>query len=209
MKMIDNDIVYITFPSEIQLPSASSLSCTAEGLVKTVQCSLITGMPNRLKAKVTFTSGSNSPNIMFYIKVNNVKNAPSTATSSVFTDVKATDSGDNDIMISTLGVLPTITNPQPASAVGSLVQGSTDTGVATDYTITYTTMNAMADSSSFLIDYPDIITVPSTISCDVTYGSGSTKLGALMTCLVNTGTRTIKITSANNNNIIKAMPAGS
>jgi hypothetical protein len=208
MKMIDNDIVYITFPSEIQLPSASSLSCTAEALVKTVQCSLITGMPNRLKAKVTFTSGSNSPNVLFYIKVNNVKNAPSTAPSSVFTDIKATDSGDNDIMIFT-GTAPIITNPQPASTDGSLVQGSTDTGVATDYTITYTTKNAMADSSSFLIDYPDIITVPSTISCDVTYGSGSTKLGALMTCLVNTGTRTIKITSANNNNIIKAMPAGS
>jgi hypothetical protein len=83
------------------------------------------------------------------------------------------------------GLGPTITNPQPASATGSLVQGSTDTGVATDYTITYNTVNAMADSSSFLIDYPDIITVPNTISCDVTYGSGSSKLGALMNCLVN------------------------
>lgn len=55
MKMIDNDILFITFPNEIQLPSASSLTCTAEGLVKTIQCSLIAGMPNRLKAKVTFT----------------------------------------------------------------------------------------------------------------------------------------------------------
>jgi hypothetical protein len=55
MRMIDNDIVFITFPNEIQLPSASSLSCSAEGLVKTIQCSLIAGMPNRLKAKVTFT----------------------------------------------------------------------------------------------------------------------------------------------------------
>jgi hypothetical protein len=36
MRMIDNDIVFITFPNEIQLPSASSLSCTAEGLVKTI-----------------------------------------------------------------------------------------------------------------------------------------------------------------------------
>jgi hypothetical protein len=159
MKMIDNDILYITFPSEIQLPSASSLSCTAEGAVKTVQCSLIAGSPNRLKAKVTFTSGSNPSTSQFYIKVNNVKNAPSTAKSSVFTEIKATDSSDNDIMIFTdLG--PTITNPQPATASGSLAQGSTDTGVATDYTITYSTMNAMADSSSFLIDYPDIITVP-------------------------------------------------
>lgn len=125
----------------------------------------------------------------------------------MFTDIKATDSAENDIMVFT-GVGPTIANPQPATAVGSLAQGSTDTGVATDYTITYTTMNAYADSSSFLVDYPDIITVPSTISCDVTYGSGSSKLGALMSCLVNTGTRTIKITSANNNNIIKAIPAG-
>jgi len=107
------------------------------------------------------------------------------------------------------GVGPKITNPQPASATGNLVQGSTDTGVATDYTITYNTVNEMADSSSFLIDYPDIITVPSTISCDVTYGSGSSKLGALMNCLVNSATRTIKITSANNNNIIKALPANS
>ena len=165
-------------------------------------------MPNRLRARVTFTSGSNPRNVKFYIKVNNVRNAPSTAPSRVFTDIKATDSSDNDIMIFT-DTGPTITNPQPATATGSLAQGSTDTGVATDYTITYTTMNAMADSSSFMIDYPDIITVPNTISCDVTYGSGSTKLGALMTCLVNTGTRTIKITSANNNNIIKAMPVGS
>lgn len=163
-------------------------------------------MPNRLKAKITFTSGS--ANTRFEIKVNNVKNAPSTAPSSTFTDVKATDGSDNDIMDYT-GVVLGITNAQPASALGNLVQGSTDTGVATDYTITYTTKNAMADSSSFLIDYPDIITVPNTISCDVTYGSGSSKLGALMTCLVNSATRTIKITSANNNNIIKAMPAGS
>lgn len=117
-------------------------------------------MPNRLKARITFTSGSNPASTQFFFRVNNVKNAPSTATSSVFTDIKATDSGENDIMVFT-GVGPTITNPQPASATGSLVQGSTDTGVATDYTITYTTMNAMADSSSFLIDYPDIITVPS------------------------------------------------
>ena len=165
-------------------------------------------MPNRLKAKVTFTSGSNPGSVNFYIKVNNVKNAPSTAPSSVFTDIKATDSIEDDIMVFT-GVGPTITNPQPASATGSLVQGSTDTGVATDYTITYNTVNPMADSSSFLIDYPDIITVPNTISCDVTYGSGSSKLGALMNCLVNSATRTIKITSANNNNIIKALPANS
>lgn len=206
--MIDNDILYVTFPSEIQLPTASALTCTAEGLVKSVQCSLISGMPNRLKAKVTFNSGSNPAGTQFYIKVNNVKNAPSTVPSSVFNEIKATDSSDNDIMVFT-ETGPTITNPQPASATGTLVQGSTDTGVATDYTITYTTMNAMADSSSFLIDYPDIITVPNTISCDVTYGSGSSKLGALMTCLVNSATRTIKITSANNNNIIKAMPAGS
>jgi hypothetical protein len=115
MKMIDNDILYITFPSEIQLPSASSLSCTAEGVVKTVQCSLIAGSPNRLKAKVTFTSGSNPSTSQFYIKVNNVKNAPSTAPSSTFTDVKATDSSDNDIMDYT-GIVPGITNAQPASA---------------------------------------------------------------------------------------------
>lgn len=77
-------------------------------------------MPNRLKAKITFTSGSNAANTQFTIKVNNVKNAPSTAPSSVFTDIKATDSADNDIMIF-LGVGPTITNPQPASATGQLV----------------------------------------------------------------------------------------
>jgi hypothetical protein len=118
MKMIDNDILYITFPSEIQLPSASSLSCTAEGVVKTVQCSLIAGSPNRLKAKVTFTSGSNPSTSQFYIKVNNVKNAPSTAKSSVFTEIKATDSSDNDIMIFTdLG--PTITNGTTGGAAGN------------------------------------------------------------------------------------------
>lgn len=77
-------------------------------------------MPNRLKAKITFNSGSNPASTQFYIKVNNVKNAPSTAASSVFTDIKATDSADNDIMVFT-GVGPTITNPQPASATGSLV----------------------------------------------------------------------------------------
>jgi hypothetical protein len=115
MKIIDKEILYITFPSKIHLPSASSLSCTAEGVVKTVQCSLIAGSPNRLKAKVTFTSGSNPSTSQFYIKVNNVKNAPSTATSSVFTDIKATDSNENDIMVYT-GVGPTITNPQPATA---------------------------------------------------------------------------------------------
>jgi hypothetical protein len=159
MKMIDGDIFYITFPPELQLPSSSSLSCTGEGLVKSLQCSLVNGMANRVKAKITFTSGSLDGNTKFTIKVNNVKNAPSTAPSSAFTDIKATDSADNDIMVY-LGVGPAITNPQPASASGQLVQGNTDTGVSTDYTITYTTMNAMADSSSFLVDYPDIITVP-------------------------------------------------
>ena len=75
-------------------------------------------MPNRLKAKVTFTSGSTSNR--FEIKVNNVKNAPSTAPSSIFADIKATDSSDNDILVYE-GIKPIITNAQPASASGNLV----------------------------------------------------------------------------------------
>jgi hypothetical protein len=67
-------------------------------------------MPNRLKAKVTFTSGSNVGSVQFYIKVNNVKNAPSTASSSLFSDIKATDSAENDIMVYT-GLGPSIANP--------------------------------------------------------------------------------------------------
>lgn len=62
MRMIDGDTLYLTFPTEILLPTASSLTCTAEGLVKSLQCSLISGMPNRLKARITFNSGSNPAN---------------------------------------------------------------------------------------------------------------------------------------------------
>ena len=83
---------------------------------------------------------------------------------------------------------PTISNPNPAVASGSLAQGSLDTGVATEYTITYTTMNPMDDYCSFLIDYPEIITISQLSLCQITYGP--TRLLALMKCTVGAG-RTI------------------
>ena len=60
IKMIDNDILFFTFPPEITLSSA--ITCTAEGFVKTASCSLVSGTPNRLQAKVTFNGGSVNAN---------------------------------------------------------------------------------------------------------------------------------------------------
>lgn len=118
IKMIDGDTLFFTFPTELTL-ATSTVLCSAEGYVKTVSCALVTGMPNRISAKVTFNGGSVSANTLFTFKVTNVKNAPSTEPSSQFKSIKATDASGNDIAIFT-GSGPTITNPNPATAVGTL-----------------------------------------------------------------------------------------
>lgn len=49
----------------------------------------------------------------------------------------------------------------------------------------------MVDGSAFIVDYPDRVIVPGTLTqCQAVYGTTSE-----MTCVVNSGSRTILITS--------------
>lgn len=115
IRFVDGDVLYLTFPVETSVPA--SVTCSVGTNVKTVSCS--SSSPNQVKVVLTFTTGSVAANNDFTFIVNNVKNAPSTKTTSPFTNIRAYDKDGNDIAIFT-GTGPTITNTQPAIATGTL-----------------------------------------------------------------------------------------
>lgn len=79
------------------------------------------------------------------------------------------------------------------------------TGVQTPYTFTYTTKNNMAGDPSFKIEYPDIVSFPSSINtCQATYGPTLS-----MTCVVNAAQRTVTITKGGAGGLPGPIPEGS
>lgn len=184
--MYSGDIFYITFPAEIGL--SGSPSCSAVSLLRSVSCS--SPSSKKLKVQLTFSSSPNAAGNEFKFSVSGVTNAPSTETSSAFTDISASDSNDNPIALYS-GTAPTVKNLSPAPASGSLTQNDLTVSRATIYTITYTTKNDMKSGASFLISYPTNVGVPSTlVDCGVTYNN----VAYSMTCTVNSASRTIKMT---------------
>ena len=113
--MLSSDVFYITFPPEIILPSLPT--CSGIILLSAATCSSpSTGM---LKVVLTFAISPSPLGNMFSFKVNGVKNAANTKTTSAFSLISASDSAGNQIAIFT-GTAPTITNASPAAALGTL-----------------------------------------------------------------------------------------
>jgi len=159
IELINGDVFYVDFPSEITLPT--SPSCTAVTTVKsTMTCS--SPSSNKLKVTLQFTTSPNPSGTKFSFKVGSIKNAASTKPSSAFTNFIMQDSTGNDISTGSTSA-PTLTNLSPAAATGTLSQYDTGVSVQTDYTITYKAVNAMPGGSSFYITYPSIVTGPSSV----------------------------------------------
>jgi hypothetical protein len=197
--MIDGDIMYLTFPAETSL---TTIGCGTGGLNLKSAPLCSSSQPNEIKVQLYFTSTTGT--MKFSFQVQNVKNAPSTKTTSFFTNIRATDKDGNEIQrLDTNN--PTVTNTQPAIISGTLDQDDESTGVATPYTITYVTKNKMAADPSFKIEYPDIITVPSSLTtCQATYGPT-----LQMSCTVNTAQRTIVVTKGPFGGLPGPIPEGS
>jgi hypothetical protein len=120
--------------------------------------------------------------------VNGVTNPPSSKPSSAFISVYGTDSSGNTYHSFTGS--SAITNTIPATASGTLSQVNTAFGATTTYTITYSTMNAMASYPAWVITYPSSVTVPTKLTtCNVVY-AGITYAHSYT---INTSQRTIKI----------------
>ena len=175
INFIDGDIIYLTFPPETSL-TTSGCGSTGLNLKSAPLCS--SSQPNEIKVQLFFTSTLGSQKFSF--TVNNIKNAASTKTTSPFTNIRATDKDGNEIQrLDSTG--PTVTNTQPAVITGTLDQDDESTGAQTPYTITYVTKNKMAADPSFKIEYPDIVTVPNSLTtCQATYGPT-----LAMSCTVN------------------------
>ena len=92
INMIDGDIMYLTFPPETSL---GSISCGTTGLNLKSAPICSSAQPNEIKVQLFFTSTTGT--MRFSFTVNNVKNAPSTKTTSPFTNIRATDKDGNEI----------------------------------------------------------------------------------------------------------------
>lgn len=113
--LVTNDILYITFPAEITLPS--SPACSPVSQLSTIVCT--SPSTNKLKAVMKFSSSPLADGTKFSFKVNNVKNAASTKKSSEFTPIQIFDSSNSNLG-EFKGSAVTITNLSPAAATGTL-----------------------------------------------------------------------------------------
>lgn len=101
-----------------------------------------------------------SDQFKFMIRIFGIRNAPNTKLTSNFLDIEAKDArGYRISWYSPIG--PTLRNLYPSLTTGALTQGSKALGDLTDYSITYTTVNKMAANSTFLINYPLTLDIPS------------------------------------------------
>jgi hypothetical protein len=152
----NDDSFFMTFPPELTLPT--NPVCDHDGTVfRTLRCS--SPSPNRLKVNFYFMRPLLNDHFRFQMRVFNVRNPPSTKTTSNFRDIEAHDSrGYRISWWSPVG--PTMRNLFPSITQGVLTQGSKELGATTDYTITYQTVNKMPANATFLINYPLSIEVP-------------------------------------------------
>jgi hypothetical protein len=94
-----------------------------------------------------------------YFRVFNVRNSPNTSPTGPFTNLQALDASNRPIQ-NYLQQGPQMTNREAAIAHGSLHQDTNVPGAITQYTITYRTINRMAQGFALLIGYPRTVEVP-------------------------------------------------
>jgi len=103
--------------------------------------------------------------------VSSITNPPSTEPTSSFSNVEMQDTSSGKL--AGFSGTVTVTDTTPATiTTSSLSQEVLTLSTATTYTITYTTMNAMASGGSFKVTYPSSVTPGSSITtCNVIYNS--------------------------------------
>ncbi|CDW77580.1 UNKNOWN [Stylonychia lemnae] len=182
---LSTDKITFTFPTEITVPG--SITCATVSNVGAISCA-VSG--STVTATFTFSGGTLAASTAFSFKVSSITNPPSTAPTSAFTAVEMRDTSDGKLAGFSGTVLVTDTTPATITTK-SLDQAIYTLSTATTYTITYTTMNAMAAGGAFKVTYPSTVSSDGSITtCNVIYSSVTYSMSG---CTVDTTNKIISI----------------